>query len=96
MSNEINYDKMSNLLKIMSDKTRLKILYLLFDDDYCVCDISERLQMTHSAISHQLKVLKEARLVKFNKEGKHVYYSLNDDHVKNIFNLTNEHIKEEK
>ncbi len=89
------YDKMSILLKTMSDKTRLKILHLLFENEYCVCDICERLNMSQSAISHQLKVLKDERLVKFHRVKKHIYYSLNDDHIKDIFNLTLTHIMED-
>lgn len=70
--------------KLLSDKTRLKILSLLLLEEMCVCDIATTLDMSHSSISHQLRVLRQARVVKNRKAGKVVYYSLDDDHVKNI------------
>ncbi len=76
--------KLSDFFKIIGDKTRIKILHALFESEMCVCDIAYLLNMNQSAISHQLRVLKTAGLVKFRKEGKVVYYSLDDDHVKNI------------
>lgn len=85
---------LSNFYKIMGDPTRIKILWILRDFELCVCDISEILNMNQSAISHQLKLLRITGLVKFRKEGKVVYYSLADDHVKDIFNIGLEHIKE--
>lgn len=78
------YD-LAELFKVFGDTTRIKILYALFESDMCVCDIAALLNMKQSAISHQLRVLKQAGLVKFRREGKVVYYSLDDDHVKNIF-----------
>lgn len=78
------YD-LAELFKVFGDTTRIKILYALFASEMCVCDIAVALNMTQSAISHQLRVLKQARLVKYRKEGKVVYYSLDDDHVKQIF-----------
>ena len=87
-------DKLSNLFKVIGDSTRSKILYLLSKNEFCVCDISAVLQMTQSAISHQLRVLKEAKLVKNRREGKVVYYSLKDEHVTDIFNLAFIHINE--
>lgn len=77
-------DDVSNFFKVFSDKTRLKVLSLLLLEEMCVCDIAATLDMTHSSISHQLRVLRQARVVKNRKEGKVVYYSLDDDHVKNI------------
>ena len=85
------YD-LADLFKVFGDSTRIKILYALFESEMCVCDISNLLDMTQSAISHQLRVLKQARLVKFRKEGKVVYYSLDDEHIKNIFEQGFEHI----
>jgi len=87
------YD-LAELFKIFGDSTRIRILYALFEHEMCVCDIAELLGMTQSAISHQLRVLKQSQLVKFRKEGKTVYYSLADDHVRSIINQGMEHILE--
>jgi len=78
------YD-LAELFKVFGDTTRIKILHALFEEEMCVCDIAALLGMNQSAISHQLRVLKQAGLVKFRKEGKVVYYSLDDEHVENIF-----------
>ncbi|MDP4177900.1 MAG: metalloregulator ArsR/SmtB family transcription factor, partial [Bacillota bacterium] len=78
---EILYD-LADLFKVLGDSTRIKILCALLQAEMCVCDISSLLGMTQSAISHQLRVLKQARLVKYRKDGKSVYYSLDDEHVK--------------
>ena len=88
------YD-LAELFKVFGDSTRIKILWALDEAEMCVCDIAVLLNMTQSAISHQLRVLKQANLVKNRKEGKVVYYSLDDDHVKNIFNQGLIHINEE-
>ena len=85
---------LSDFLKVMSDSTRMRIMAALESDELCVCDLSEILGMTKSAISHQLKVLKDAKLVKFRRDGKNVYYTLKDDHVKTILEMGIEHIKE--
>ncbi|MGL5714428.1 MAG: ArsR/SmtB family transcription factor [Paraclostridium sp.] len=87
------YD-LAELFKVFGDTTRIKILHALFASEMCVCDIADLLGMTHSAISHQLRVLKQARLVKFRKEGKVVYYSLDDNHINQIFDCGLEHIQE--
>lgn len=87
------YD-LSEQFKVFGDTTRIKILYALFASEMCVCDLAFLLDMTQSAISHQLRVLKQARLVKFRKEGKVVYYSLEDEHIKHIFNQGLLHISE--
>lgn len=87
------YD-LAELFKVFGDTTRVKILYALFEEEMCVCDIADLLNMTQSAISHQLRVLKQARLVKFRKEGKVVYYSLDDSHISQIFNCGLCHIEE--
>ena len=78
------YD-LAELFKVFGDTTRIKIIYALFEAEMCVCDIAALLGMNQSAISHQLRVLKQAGLVKYRREGKIVYYSLDDDHIKNIF-----------
>jgi ArsR family transcriptional regulator len=85
---------LAELFKVFGDSTRAKILCALFQSRMCVCDIAALLCMTKSAISHQLRVLKQAKLVKYKKEGKAVYYSLADDHVKNIFDQGFSHITE--
>ena len=85
---------LADLYKIFGDSTRLRILYVLFDEELCVCDIAELLGMTVSAISHQLRVLKQSRLVKYRKRGKSVFYSLADDHVHTILGQGMEHISE--
>lgn len=89
------YD-LAELFGIFGDTTRIRILYVLFEAEACVCDIAQILGMTDSAISHQLRILKGARLVKFRREGKTVYYSLADDHVKTILGMGMEHVKEKK
>lgn len=80
---------------MFGDSTRIRILYALFEAEICVCDLAAALSMTQSAISHQLKILKQAKLVKFRREGKSVLYSLADDHVKTIIAQGVEHIEEE-
>jgi Predicted transcriptional regulators len=85
---------LADLFKVFSDSTRIKILYALLRSEMCVCDISVLLGMTKSSISHQLRVLKQTRLVKYRKEGKVVYYSLDDEHVGNIFEQGFTHIME--
>lgn len=88
------YD-LAELFKVFGDTTRIKILWALDESEMCVCDIAALLNMTQSAISHQLRVLKQARLVKNRKDGKIVYYSLDDLHVKQIFNQGLTHISEQ-
>lgn len=90
---ETLYD-LAELFKVFGDTTRVRILCALFESEMCVCDISVLLGMTQSSISHQLRVLKSAKLVKNRKEGKVVYYSLDDEHIKHIFAQGLEHIKE--
>lgn len=90
---EILYD-LAELFKIFGDSTRIKILYVLFESEMCVCDIAQLLNMTQSAISHQLRALKQSKLVKFRREGKTVFYSLADGHVRTIINQGMEHIAE--
>ena len=87
------YD-LTELFRIFGDSTRIRILYVLFEAEMCVCDIAALLGMTQSAISHQLKALKNARLVKSRRDGKTVFYSLADDHVKTIIDQGLEHILE--
>ena len=84
----------AELFKVFGDSTRMKIICSLFQSEMCVCDIAEVINATQSAVSHQLRVLKQAKLVKYRKEGKTVYYSLSDKHVEIIFNMALEHIEE--
>ena len=85
---------LAELFKIFGDSTRIKILYVLFEAELCVCDIAAVLGMSQSAISHQLRTIKQARLVKNRREGKTIYYSLADDHVKTIIGMAIEHLEE--
>ncbi|MDR0220697.1 MAG: metalloregulator ArsR/SmtB family transcription factor [Lachnospiraceae bacterium] len=87
------YD-LANLYKMFADKTRVRILWALSCEEMCVCDLAALLGMTKSAISHQLKSLRQTNLVKYDKQGKVVYYSLADDHIKDIFEKGFEHIHE--
>ena len=82
------------LFKIFGDSTRIKILYVLFESEMCVCDIAQLLGMTQSAISHQLRALKQSKLVKYRREGKTVFYSLADGHVRTILDQGMEHVAE--
>ena len=77
---------LAELYKVFGDSTRIRILYLLFEEEMCVCDIAQVLDISQSAISHQLRILKQAKLVKFRREGKSIIYSLADDHVRRIIN----------
>ena len=85
---------MAELFKAFADSTRIKILYLLFEEEHCVGDIASDVGVSQSAISHQLKLLKQIKLVKSRREGKTIYYALADDHVKTIINCAIEHIEE--
>lgn len=85
---------LAELFKIFGDSTRIKILYALLDTELCVCDLASLLSMTVSAISHQLRILRAAKLVVFRREGKTVFYALADDHVRTILDMGMEHILE--
>ena len=89
------YD-LAELFRIFGDSTRIRILYVLFEAEMCVCDIAQLLGMTQSAISHQLRTLKQSKLVKARRRGKMVYYSLDDDHVRSIIETGREHLEEER
>ena len=88
------YD-LAELFKVFGDSTRIRILTVLFGDEMCVCDIAEALSMNQSAVSHQLRVLKNAKLIKNRKDGKQVFYSLADEHVRTILSMGLEHIEEQ-
>ena len=85
---------LADFFKIFGDHTRIRILYVLFQSEMCVCDLAQDLDMTQSAISHQLRVLKQMKLVSNRREGKTVFYSLADGHIKTIMNQGMEHIRE--
>ncbi|MEL7624433.1 MAG: metalloregulator ArsR/SmtB family transcription factor [Clostridiales bacterium] len=85
MPDEDHLLNLADLFKVFSDSTRVKILCALFRAEMCVCDIAVLLGMTKSSISHQLRILKQSKLVKYRKDGRVVYYSLADEHVKTIF-----------
>ena len=87
------YD-LAELFKVFGDSTRIRILFVLFGSEVCVCDLAETLNMTQSAVSHQLKILKQAKLVSSRREGKSVFYSLADEHVRTIIDQGREHIEE--
>ena len=88
------YD-LTELFRIFGDSTRIRILFVLFESEVCVCDLAQVLNMTQSAISHQLKILKQSRLVKSRREGKSIFYSLADEHVETIIGKGREHIEED-
>lgn len=92
--NERTLFDMSEFFKTFGDSTRVNIIYLLLDEELNVNTISEKLNMTPSSISHQLRILKAHRFVKVRKDGKHSFYSLDDLHIKDIFNMTRTHIEE--
>ncbi|MBR2698944.1 MAG: helix-turn-helix transcriptional regulator [Clostridia bacterium] len=94
MPNEEALYDLAELFKVFGDTTRIRILYVLFESEMCVCDIAELLNMSQSAISHQLRVLKQAKLVGNRREGKTIYYFLADDHVRTIIGQGMEHIEE--
>ena len=95
MPNETTLYDLSELFKVFGDSTRIRILFVLLECEVCVCDLAEALHMTQPAVSHQLKILKQNRLVKSRREGKSVFYSLADDHVKTVIAQGLEHIQEE-
>ena len=92
---EVLYD-LAELFKIFGDTTRMRILYALSESEMCVCAIAEYLAMTQSAVSHQLKVLKDNHLVHARREGKTIYYALADDHVRTIIGQGYDHLTEER
>lgn len=88
--------RISEIFKILGDPTRIKIMYSILKTELCVCDIAEAIDMTPSAVSHQLRNLKQLRLISSRRSGKEIYYSLADEHVEELFDVALEHIEEEK
>ncbi len=87
------FDKIAEFFKIIGDPTRTKILFALDQNEMCVCDIANVLGMTKSSISHQLATLRKSGIVKYRREGKEIYYTLDDEHVKQVFEVGIEHIE---
>lgn len=92
--NEIIIDNVSELFRVFGDNTRLRILSVLFVKELCVCDIAKAVEMSQSSVSHQLRILKQLRLVKYYRSGKEVVYSLADEHIKTIFDQGIVHVGE--
>ena len=90
---EVLYE-LADLFRVFGDSTRIKILYALHDSELCVQDIADAVQLSQSAVSHQLRVLKDSKLVRFRREGKTVFYALDDDHVRSILSMGMDHIEE--
>ncbi|MCD8149571.1 MAG: metalloregulator ArsR/SmtB family transcription factor [Clostridiales bacterium] len=95
MPEETELYDLAELFKIFSDSSRIRILFVLFEAEVCVCDLANLLHMSQSAVSHQLRILKQSKLVKNRREGKSIFYSLADDHVRTIIAQGREHIEEE-
>ncbi|MBQ3664682.1 MAG: helix-turn-helix transcriptional regulator [Lachnospiraceae bacterium] len=95
MPDETELYDLAELFKVFGDSTRIRILFVLFEAEVCVCDLAQALNMTQSAISHQLKILRQNKLVKSRREGKSIFYSLADEHVRTIIAQGCEHIEEE-
>lgn len=94
LEEELLYD-LGDLFKVFSDSTRIRIMFTLFDGELSVSDISEKLGMNQSAISHQLKILKQSKLIKGRREGKQIFYSLSDNHVYTILEMGKDHLLED-
>ncbi|MBQ0001260.1 MAG: metalloregulator ArsR/SmtB family transcription factor [Clostridiales bacterium] len=95
MPEEETLYNLAELFKVFGDSTRIRILFVLFEAEVCVCDLAQALNMTQSAISHQLRILKQNKLVKNRREGKSIFYSLADDHVRTIIAQGLDHIVED-
>lgn len=96
MPDETELYDLAELFKIFSDSTRIRILFILFEAEVCVCDLANMLRMTQSAVSHQLRILKQSKLVKNRREGKSIFYSLADEHVRTIIAQGLDHIEEDR
>ena len=96
MPDETELYDLAELFKVFGDSTRIRILFVLFEAEVCVCDLAQALNMTQSAISHQLKILRQNKLVKSRREGKSIFYSLADEHVRTIIDQGRDHIEEDR
>lgn len=96
MPDEATTERLSEVFKVFGDNTRIRILWTLFDSELCVYDISDKISMSQSAVSHQLRILKQAKLVKSRRDGKQTFYSLDDNHVKKIIEQVLIHAEEDR
>lgn len=94
MLGNVRADELAQLFKVLGDNTRIRILDALYRSELCVCDITALLGMNQSAVSHQLRVLRDARIVKSRKQGKNVLYSLDDEHISELVRMGSEHVRE--
>ena len=94
LPDEASLTDLAELFKVFGDITRVRILYVLLEAEVCVCDLAEALGMTQSAVSHQLRILKQSRLVRARRDGKSIFYSLADEHVRGVLAMGMEHIRE--
>jgi len=96
MKPETTIQRLAETFRVLGDPTRVKILFALAQEELCVCDIANLLGTTNSAVSHQLRVLRNMRLVRYRKEGKMAYYALDDDHIRHLFDEGLNHVEEMK
>ncbi len=96
LPDEETTERLSEVFKVFGDNTRIRILWALFDDELCVYDISDKVEVSQSAVSHQLRILRQARLVKSRRDGRQTFYSLDDDHVKTIIEQVLIHAEEDR
>lgn len=94
--NEEEIEMVSNMFKLFADNTRLRIICSILNTELCVCDLCELLDLNQSTVSHQLQILRNAKLVKYRREGKQIYYRLQDEHIEQIISTSLEHIREEE
>lgn len=94
--NQEQIETLSNMFKLFADNTRLRIICSILNTELCVCDLCELLDLNQSTVSHQLQILRQAKLVKYRREGKQIYYSLQDEHIEKIISTSLEHILEEE
>ena len=89
-----DFQNLVEIFKLFADETRLRIICSILNKELCVCDLCELLNLNQSAVSHQLQLLRSSKLVKYKREGKHIYYSLKDEHIEDIIKIALEHVKE--
>lgn len=90
------FQELSDIFKLFADETRLRIICCLLNEELCVCDLCELLELNQSTVSHQLQLLRNSKLVKYRREGKQIFYSLDDEHIEKIIQMALSHIKEEE
>lgn len=94
MPPEAELQDASDLFKVLSDQSRIRLIAALLEVELCVCDLAELLEMSQSSVSHQLRVLRQSRLVRYRRDGKNAFYSLNDEHIGSIIQMALEHVRE--